>query len=208
MAYLWRRDLRRESNLKGSHRFKTQEALKLGIMFFIFSEVILFFRIFWGFFHYSLNPVGEVGFVWPPTSIVRISPYGVPLYNTIILVSSGLTATLAHHLILLEDRRSIIWLGLSIVLGAYFTSLQLMEYYEARFTIMHGNYGGVFFLGTGFHGAHVCVGTCLLLICLFKLYGNHYRLTHHVRFELSAWYWHFVDVVWLFLFVTVYWWAS
>lgn len=203
----WRRDLSRESNYLGKHTLRTQRTLKLGMLLFIFSEVIFFFSFFWTFLHFSLNPVGEVGLTFPPTGIVSLNPFSVPLLNTLILVTRGRTLTVAHHLLLINKTSRINWLVITLVLGVTFTCLQAFEYYQATFTIMSANYGRIFFLATGFHGLHVLVGSILLAIRLVKLINYRYTAWHHVRFEAAAWYWHFVDVVWLALFSLVYWWA-
>lgn len=208
ITFTWRRDLRRESNFLGSHTLKTQASLKLGIILFIFREVILFFRFFWTFFHFALNPVGDIGLVWPPTGIHRLNAFRIPIINTIILVSSGLTLTLSHHLLLINSKSAIQWLALTLFLGVTFTLLQAFEYYQASFSIIRANYGSIFFLATGFHGGHVLAGSTLLLISLIKLTQEKYSLWHHFRFEASIWYWHFVDVVWLFLYTFVYWWGA
>ena len=105
-------------------------------------------------------------------------------------------------------RRLILWMQVTVALGVFFTALQGMEYVDAGFTIADGVYGSTFFLATGFHGFHVLIGTTFLLVCLFRQLKNHFSTSHHFGFEAAAWYWHFVDVVWLFLFVSIYWWGG
>jgi len=175
--------------------------------YFIFRECMLFFRIFWGFFHFSLNPTGEIGLVWPPTAVQRLNAFRIPFLNLLILVRSGLTLTIRHYLLVQNSILSATWLIVTICLGVLFTSLQVFEYFQRRFTMMRANYGSIFFMSTGFHGAHVIIGTVLLMTSLYKLLLNRYRFSHHTFFELRIWYWHFVDLVWLFLFGAVYWWA-
>jgi cytochrome c oxidase subunit 3 len=173
------------------------------------SEVLFFFRFFWAFFHRRLSPTIEIGIQWPPIGISPFNPFQVPLLNTIILLSSGFTVTWAHHAII-ENNFSQAWqrLTLTVILGVYFTILQGIEYWEARFSISDSVYGSTFFLATGFHGIHVIIGTTFLAVCLIRLNIKHFSINHHFGFEAAAWYWHFVDVVWLFLFITIYWWGS
>jgi len=169
---------------------------------------MLFFSFFWTFFHFSLNPAGDIGLVWPPTGIHSLNTFRIPLINTLILVSSGLTLTIRHNWILLNRNHAEGWLIVTILLGALFTACQAFEYYQAPFTIIRANYGNIFYLGTGFHGGHVLAGTTLLIISWIKLRGRKYNFLHHVSFEARIWYWHFVDAVWLFLFISIYWWAA
>lgn len=207
--YQWWRDVTRERTFQGLHTFKVQKGLQLGIILFITSEVLFFFSFFWAFFHSRLSPCIELGEVWPPKGIVPFNPYRVPLLNTIILLSSGATVTWAHYRILeYEHSEAEMSLKITIFLGLYFTGLQAMEYYEAPFTIADSVYGSIFFVATGFHGLHVLVGTRFLLVCLVRLICAHFSSDHHFGFEAAAWYWHFVDVVWLFLFFSIYWWGG
>jgi len=209
LSYLWTQDLGRESNYVGKHSLSSQVRFKAGMLLFIFSEVIFFFRFFWTFLHFSLNPLGEVGLSWPPRGISPLDPFRVPLLNTFILVTSGRTLTLSHHY-LLGGRlfKRVVWIYLTLLLALSFTACQVFEYFQAFFSISRANYGGIFFLATGFHGSHVLAGTSLLLISLVKLTRINYSGWHHVSYETAAWYWHFVDVVWLGLFSLVYWWAA
>jgi len=166
--------------------------------------------VFFGlFFHSALSPVPEIGSVWPPAGIETIDAWSVPLLNTIILLTSGATVTWAHHAIVFGDREnSIKSLLITILLAIFFTLLQAFEYIEASFTISDSVYGSTFFLATGFHGLHVIIGTIFLAISTLRLINHHFTKQHHFGFEAAAWYWHFVDVVWLFLFVTIYWWGG
>lgn len=208
ITFLWSKDLSNEASLKGQHRLLTQSNLKIGMAFFIFREVILFFRFFWTYLHFSLNPVAELGLVWPSQGVLRLDPLSVPLLNTLILVSSGLTLTISHHLILNNCAKRLQWLLVTVLLGLIFTLFQIFEYYSAGYTWASSTYGSTFFIITGFHGGHVIVGTLLLLIRLIKIIYLKFNILHHVLFELSAWYWHFVDIVWLFLYIIVYWWSN
>ena len=207
--YIWWRDIIREATFEGQHTAPVQDGLRMGMLLFIASEVMFFFAFFWAFFDASIKPSPVLGGVWPPDGLETLSPWGVPLLNTVVLLSSGATVTWAHHAIVAGARRSaIIGLVLTIGLAAFFTALQAFEYINAPFGISDGIYGSTFFLATGFHGIHVFVGTVFLTVCLVRLTLNHFTREHHFGFEAAAWYWHFVDVVWLFLFVTVYWWGS
>nr|YP_009342998.1 cytochrome c oxidase subunit 3 [Austropotamobius torrentium]APS87212.1 cytochrome c oxidase subunit 3 [Austropotamobius torrentium] len=205
----WWRDVVREGTYQGIHTGVVIKGLRWGMILFIVSEVLFFFSFFWAFFHSSLSPVVEVGAYWPPTGIQPFNPFGVPLLNTTILLSSGATVTWAHHAILnsnhLEALQSLM---MTVVLGFYFTGLQAYEYIEASFSIADSIYGSTFFVATGFHGLHVVIGSSFLLVCLYRLYKCHFSSYHHFGFEAAAWYWHFVDVVWLFLYVFIYWWGS
>lgn len=207
--YVWWRDVTRESTYQGNHTLIVQQGLRYGMILFIVSEVCFFFSFFWTFFHSSLAPTVELGALWPPQGIQPLDPWSVPLLNTAILVSSGATATWAHHAILSQQRKEAITaLLLTIILGLLFTSLQAIEYYEAPFTIADSVYGSTFYVTTGFHGLHVIIGTTFLIACWFRLIKHHFTTSHHAGLEFALWYWHFVDVVWLFLFISIYWWGS
>lgn len=205
--YQWWRDVTREATLQGLHTTLVYKGIRLGIILFIISEILFFFSFFWAFFHSSLAPSIEIGQIWPPLGIMPFNPFDIPLLNTIILVSSGLTVTWTHHSILNNNfKERIIRLQITILLGLYFSLLQLIEYIEAPFTISDSIYGSRFFIATGFHGIHVIIGTIFLILILCRLKLFHFSPTHHFGFEAAAWYWHFVDVVWLFLYISIYWW--
>lgn len=207
--YVWWRDIIREATYQGLHTQAVQKGLRYGMILFIISEVFFFLAFFWAFFHSSLAPSVELGAVWPPKGIEALNPWEVPLLNTVILLSSGASITWAHHSIVAGDRKGSIYaLIITIVLAITFTILQGYEYYEAPFTIADGIYGSTFFMATGFHGFHVIVGTIFISVCLVRLIQYHFTRHHHFGFEAAAWYWHFVDVVWLFLFISIYWWGS
>ena len=134
-----------------------------------------------------------------------MDPFEVPLLNTAVLLASGVTVTWAHHSIIEGKRKQAIQsLALTILLGGYFTFLQGLEYHEAPFTIADGVYGCTFFVATGFHGLHVLIGSTFLAVCLARQIQHHFTSNHHFGFEAAAWYWHFVDVVWLFLYISIY----
>jgi cytochrome c oxidase subunit 3 len=170
---------------------------------------MFFFAFFWAFFHSSLSPAVEIGCVWPPAGIVPFNPWKVPLFNTFILLLSGLTITICHHaLVKGQDRLCTIFFGATIFLALSFTLVQLYEYRISPFGISDGIYGSTFFMATGFHGLHVIIGSIFISICFLRMLSGHFTREHHVGFECAAWYWHFVDIVWLFLFVVVYWWGG
>nr|YP_009158762.1 cytochrome c oxidase subunit III [Crella elegans]AKO90219.1 cytochrome c oxidase subunit 3 [Crella elegans] len=206
---VWWRDVIREGTYQGCHTFIVRQGLKYGMILFIVSEVCLFFSFFWAFFHSSLAPTIDMGGVWPPVGVNPLDPFSIPLLNTAILLSSGATVTWAHHGVIGGNRTEAIRsLALTVILGVIFTGLQGMEYYEAPFTISDSVYGSSFFVTTGAHGGHVLIGSMFLLVCLYRLVNFQFTRHHHLGFEAAAWYWHFVDVVWLFLFVFMYWWGS
>jgi len=207
--FTWWRDIIRESSFEGQHTSMVQLGLRFGMILFIISEVMFFFAFFWAFFHSSLNPTPEIGSIYPPKGINVLSAWEIPFLNTMILLTSGASVTWSHHSILIGDRKSAInSLIITILLAIIFTILQIFEYCSALFTISDSVYGSTFYLATGFHGFHVFIGTVFLTICLIRLIQYHFTKQHHFGFEAAAWYWHFVDVVCLFLFVTFYWWVS
>jgi len=206
---IWWRDVIRESTFEGNHSTKVQLGLKLGMILFIISEIMFFFAFFWAFFHSSISPAIEIAMNWPPLGIETLNPFAIPLLNTVILLSSGAAVTWSHHAILEGSfYDSTVSLAFTIVLAMIFTACQYFEYIESSFTISDSVYGSSFFMATGFHGFHVFVGTCFLFVCLLRLVFDHFTSQHHLGFEAAAWYWHFVDVVWLGLFITVYWWGG
>jgi cytochrome c oxidase subunit 3 len=204
----WWRDVMRESRYQGLHTSTVANGLRIGIILFIISEVMFFFSFFWAFFHSRLAPIIELGLLWPPIGIIPFNPIQIPLLNTIILLSSGVTVTWAHHSIIAKNfTETSQALLITITLGIYFTSLQALEYWEASFRLSDSIYGTRFFIATGFHGLHVIVGTSFLIVCLYRHLVAHFSSSHHFGFEAAAWYWHFVDIVWLFLYISIYWWG-
>jgi cytochrome c oxidase subunit 3 len=224
--FVWWRDVVKEAH-SGYHTPVVQLHLRYGMILFIASEVMFFVAWFWAFFDASLNPatvaldavtgefIGQVerfevtGGIWPPQGTEVFDPWHLPLLNTLILLTSGTTVTWAHHSLLHNNRRGLIWgLVLTILLGATFTGVQIYEYANASFSFGGGIFGSTFFMATGFHGAHVLIGTIFLIVCLFRARAGHFTPQQHFGFEAAAWYWHFVDVVWLFLFTFVYVWGG
>nr|YP_009531185.1 cytochrome c oxidase subunit III [Ornebius fuscicerci]AXY63942.1 cytochrome c oxidase subunit 3 [Ornebius fuscicerci] len=206
---LWWRDVTREGTLQGAHTLDVHTGLRWGMILFIISEIFFFLSFFWAFFHVTLSPAVDIGSHWPPLGIQPFNFSHIPLLNTIILLSSGLSVTWAHHS-LMESNWSQTSQGLfwTVALGMYFTILQAYEYLEATFSIADSSYGSTFFLATGFHGLHVIMGTTFLMISWFRHIYYHFSSKHHFGFEAAAWYWHFVDLVWLFLYMSIYWWGS
>jgi cytochrome c oxidase subunit III len=212
--FFWWRDVLRESRTAGLHTPVVRLGLRYGMTLFITSEVMFFVAFFWAFFHFALFPEHVLGVtgpaVWPPAGIETFDPFHLPFLNTMILLLSGCTVTWAHHALIENDRKSLVLaLGITVLLGLSFTGFQVMEYSEAPFKFDGGGvYPAVFFLATGFHGFHVIVGTIFLAVCWFRSRAGQFTPERHFGFEAAAWYWHFVDVVWLFLFVCVYWWGA
>jgi cytochrome c oxidase subunit 3 len=209
---MWWRDVLKESRQPALHTPVVRIGLRYGMVLFIASEVMFFVAFFWAYFHFALFPEhvsGAETAIWPPAGTYTFDPFGLPFLNTMILLLSGCTVTWAHHALLENDRKSLITgLALTVVLGISFTGFQIWEYAIAPFEFRGGVYPSTFFLATGFHGFHVFVGTCFLLVCLIRAIRGHFTPEKHFGFEAAAWYWHFVDVVWLFLFVFIYWWGA
>jgi cytochrome c oxidase subunit 3 len=218
--FMWWRDVIKEAH-QGDHTAVVSLHLRYGMIMFIASEVMFFVAWFWAFFDASLfsneaiqaSRVLETGGVWPPKGVEVLDPWHLPLVNTLILLTSGATVTWAHHALLNNDREGLKWgLVATVALGVLFTSIQAYEYAHAAFAFNRDNggniYGSTFFMATGFHGFHVIIGTIFLTVCLFRAMAGHFTPQQHFGFEAAAWYWHFVDVVWLFLFSAVYVWAS
>jgi cytochrome c oxidase subunit III len=212
----WWSDTIKEAH-QGYHTPVVSLHLRYGMIMFIASEVMFFVAWFWAVFDASLfygDPheiarLAYTGGTWPPQGIEVLDPMHLPLYNTVILLLSGTTVTWAHHALLHGDRSGLKWgLALTVALGVIFTSVQAYEYIHAPFAFSGSLYGSTFFMATGFHGFHVLVGTIFLLICLFRAMAGDFTPKQHFGFEAAAWYWHFVDVVWLFLFFSIYIWGS
>ncbi len=214
---VWWRDIIMEAEYQGHHTPVVQLHMRYGMILFIASEVMFFVAWFWAYFDVSLFP-GEsaqvarsalTGGEWPPKGISTFNPWDIPLINTLILLTSGTTVTWAHHALRHGDRKGLIWgLACTVALGVIFTLLQAYEYAQAAFGFAGHIYGATFFMATGFHGVHVIVGTIFLTVCLVRAIKGHFTKDHHFGFEAAAWYWHFVDVVWLFLFSAIYVWGA
>jgi cytochrome c oxidase subunit 3 len=207
--YVWWRDVVVEAEHKGDHTPVVQLHHRYGMVLFIASEVMFFVAWFWAFFNAALFPTDAMGGQWPPEGIEVFDPWHLPFLNTVILLLSGTTVTWAHHALVHGDRKGLVnGLICTVVLGALFSVVQAYEYAHAPFSFSGGIYGATFFMATGFHGFHVLVGTIFLLVCLIRATRGHFKTDHHFGFEAAAWYWHFVDAVWLFLFCCIYWWGG
>jgi len=216
VLFWWWRDVIAEAEV-GFHTRVVQLSHRYGMILFITSEVMFFVAWFWAFFNSSLFPGAEIqiaraeftGGIWPPKGIEVLNPWHLPLLNTLILLTSGTTVTWAHHSLLSGDRKGLkAGLILTILLGATFTAVQAWEYIHAPFAFKGSIYGATFFMATGFHGFHVIIGTIFLIVCLIRAFAGQFTPKQHSGFEFAAWYWHFVDVVWLFLFSCIYVWGS
>nr|APP87489.1 cytochrome c oxidase subunit III [Periphyllus acerihabitans] len=205
----WWRDIIRESTFQGNHNFYIMNLIKFSMILFIVSEMFLFISFFWNFLHNSLAPSIELGLNWPPKNIKFFNPLLIPLLNTIILLTSSFTVTLTHMFLLNNNKtKTILFMKLTIILSFYFLFLQMIEYKQAMFTFSDSIFGSSFYMATGFHGLHVMIGTMFLIINLLRMLKMHFSFIHHISFELAAWYWHFVDIIWLFLYMTFYWWNN
>lgn len=220
---------------KGYHTEVVRRGLRLGMLLFIISEVMLFFSFFWAFFHVSLAPAITLGCVWPPATMQPLDVWGLPFFNTWILLTSGFFLTYAHQSLISEQNdetiwETMIWLYMTVFCALMFLGCQLGEYkYGINFSWSDNVFGSIFYITTGFHGLHVVIGMFFLIFCLVRLvittldvetlsaeykslarYLSIYsfRKEQHIGFEAAAWYWHFVDVVWIFLFLTIYWWNT
>lgn len=211
ILFLWFRDIIRESTFEGYHTQEVQKSIVISFMLFIFSEVMFFVAFFWSFFHSSIFPTVELNISWPPVGMAELifDPFDLPLLNTLILLLSGATLTLAHWYLkkglYLE---TLIWMQFTFILAISFLTFQGIEYVTSPFDISDGIYGSTFFLCTGFHGFHVFLGSIMLAASQLRIFLTHFSRNHHKGFETAAWYWHFVDVVWLFLYIMIYYWGS
>jgi len=203
--WMWWRDVISESVKEKAHTDEVSHGLRIGMVLFITSEVMFFVAFFWAFFHNALG-FSTSTLQWPPAGITPLDAWELPFYNTVILLTSGGTVTRAH--IYIEEgnnQKAAKWIFITAALGALFLGLQVYEYHHAAFKLTDGIYPSAFYLATGFHGFHVFVGTVFLLVCGVRAAKNQFSPHKHIGFQAAAWYWHFVDVVWLFLFVWVYW---
>ncbi|MEM9100036.1 MAG: cytochrome c oxidase subunit 3 [Pseudomonadota bacterium] len=224
--FVWWRDVIRESHA-GDHTKVVAIGLRMGFILFVMSEVMFFAAWFWTFFKHAIFPLADVpdlfaeggvdlqatasaaDAVWPPAGVVTFDPWDLPLINTLILLLSGCTVTWAHHDLIEGKRSGLIWgLMATVGLGAVFTMFQAYEYSHAEFAFDGNIYGASFYMATGFHGFHVLVGTIFLAVCLYRARSGDFTPNKHIGFEAAAWYWHFVDVVWLFLFAGIYIWGA
>jgi cytochrome c oxidase subunit 3 len=205
----WFKDVSAEAALIGLHTKVVAKAHVMGMGLFIMTEVMFFFSVFWAFFHSALAPTVELGSEWPPLGIEAVDPMMIPLLNTALLMSSGATVTFAHHSFFKGDRSDAIGGSLlTLVLAVVFTALQAYEYSVSEFTMSDGAFGSCFYFSTGFHGFHVFVGTLMILVAFARLVAYSVTREHHVGVEAAILYWHFVDVVWVFLYIFVYGWTA
>ena len=204
----WFWEVIKEAEFGGYHNPVVQVGMRYGMALFIASEVMFFVAWFWAYFNAALFPTEQIDGTWPPPGIQTFDTWDLPFLNTLILLMSGITVTWAHHALREGNRRHFLQgLALTIFLGVCFTGVQAFEYSHAAFGFGDGIYPSTFYMATGFHGFHVLVGTIFLIVCYFRGRAGHFTANQHFGFEAAAWYWHFVDVVWLFLFVSIYWWG-
>lgn len=209
VMWFWWRDVIYETITENVHNEITEIGMRYGMALFIASEVMFFVAFFWAFFNAALYPTDEIGYVWPPAGIETLPAFDLPFMMTMILLLSGCTVTWAHNAIMdnnIKDMSTA--LGLSVLLGTVFMGFQIYEYAQVSYGFSDGIYAATFFMATGFHGFHVFIGTVFLGVCWWRSTKGHFTAEKHFGFEAAAWYWHFVDVVWLFLFVAVYWWGG
>lgn len=206
---LWWANIILESTVQGFHTKRVQYGLRLGIGLFIVSEIFFFLGFFWAYLHCSLSPNVELGSCWPPIGIQSLSAFNVPLLNTVVLLSSGATVTWSHAALKSGSTSTSFYaLGLTVLLGSVFTLLQGFEYHISSFCISDGAYGSCFYLATGFHGLHVIFGSIFLATRLWRIRAFHFSPTRHLGLVFACWYWHFVDVVWILLYLIVYVWGA
>lgn len=205
----WFTDITIEATYERAWTKRVARGIRIGFALFLVSEAMFFFSFFWAFLHTSLSPPVSIGCVWPPLGIEVIDYLTLPLVNTALLLFSGLTVTISHRGI----KRNAMHLfkellDMTAAIGLWFTIVQMLEYINAKFTIQDSIYGSLFYVMTGFHGLHVIIGTLFLFVCSRRAEMNHFTAEEHVGFELAAWYWHFVDIIWILLYLIVYWWGS
>ncbi len=205
----WWRDAFHEDVVEHAHNPTVKRGFGYGMMLFIASEVLFFFAFFWAFFYVAILPGAGIDHVFPPKSITPVEPFHLPFLMTLILLLSGCTVTWAHHAFqqgnLKEAKQGLV---ATVLLGVVFTCIQIWEYTHAEFGFKDTVYASTFYMATGFHGLHVIIGTIFLFVCLLRTQAGHFTQKVHFGFEAAAWYWHFVDVVWLFLFFSIYWWGG
>ncbi|MFP4313931.1 MAG: cytochrome c oxidase subunit 3 [Alphaproteobacteria bacterium] len=211
VMFYWWKDVLFEAVTEKAHTDIAMIGMRYGMVLFIASEVMFFVAFFWAFFSAAFYPTEAIGFMWPPEGMKTIPPFELPFLMTMILLLSGCTVTWAHHAIIEgKNQEAAKALGFTVFLGFFFLCFQVYEYSHALnyFGFTDGIYPSTFYMATGFHGFHVFVGTIFLLVCWIRTVKGHFTPDHHFGFEAAAWYWHFVDVVWLFLFIAVYWWGN
>lgn len=207
IIFAWFRDIIMEA--KSEHNTVIHNGFKWGMILFIASEVMFFVAFFWAYFNAALMPMEATGGVWPPKGVTPLEAWDLPYFNTLLLLLSGTTITWAHEAMIeghLEDMKKMT--GYTILIGIFFMFVQAYEYSHATFAFTGGIYPSTFYMSTGFHGFHVFLGIGMLIVCWFRARAGHFKKGDHFGFDAAAWYWHFVDVVWLFLFISIYWWGS
>ncbi len=205
VMFMWWKDVIYEAVTEKAHTPIAMVGMRYGMALFIASEVMFFVAFFWAYFNAAFFPSDDIGYLWPPASIHTIGPMDLPLMMTLILLLSGCAVTWAHHAIVEGNNKDVVKaLGITVFLGVFFLGFQVYEYAHAHFKFTDGIYASTFFMATGFHGFHVLVGTIFLFVCWIRAQKGHFTPKGHFGFEAAAWYWHFVDVVWLFLFIFVY----
>lgn len=207
--FFWWKDIIFETTKEKVHNEITEISMRYGMALFIASEVMFFVAFFWAFFNAAIFPTEAIGFKWPPEDIKVFDPFDLPFMMTLILLLSGCSVTWAHHALLEGKNDQLVQaLGYSVFLGVFFLCFQVYEYTHATFAFTDGIYASTFYMATGFHGFHVLIGTIFLFVCWIRAMKGHFTQEKHFGFEAAAWYWHFVDVVWLFLFIAIYWWGG
>jgi len=205
----WFRDVIRESTFLAKQTPLIRSNVRIGFVLFIVSEVLFFVAFFWAYFHSSLSPVIQIGSVWPPIGVEVFNPWDVPLLNTVILLTSGASITWVQYAIIVGNNSEVInGFILTIVLAVLFLIFQIKEYVSANYGISDSIYGATFYLLTGFHGFHVLIGTIFIIVCFIRYLLGHFSPKQYLGFSLAAWYWHFVDIVWLLLYISVYCWGN
>nr|QCQ69088.1 cytochrome c oxidase subunit 3 [Synchytrium taraxaci] len=208
VAILWWKDVLRES-AGGYHTIVVQKGITIGFLLFLISEIMLFFSFFWAFFHSSLAPAVDIGSVWPPEGINAVNPWAIPLFGSCVLLASGFVLTLSHHAMILGKKDlALITMLITVLLGFLFIFLQANEYQMGEFTIADSIFGNVFYMTTGLHAIHVIAGVTFLTVGLIRMYFDSFTTEHHLGLEFAIFYWHIVDVIWLFVFFLFYWWGS
>jgi cytochrome c oxidase subunit 3 len=206
---IWWRDVVREASYEGQHTYFVERSMRMGMVLFILSEIMFFFAFFWAFFYSSIDATVEVGSIWPPEGLEVPHFLSIPLLNTLILLLSGATITISHKRTVMGHRKmSLDYLFITFYLGIFFLFLQYFEYSISSFSISDSVYGCCFYMATGFHGLHVFVGASFILASLYRMSLYHFTRDGHFGYEACIWYWHFVDVVWVFLYFFVYWWGG
>ncbi|HUY68308.1 MAG TPA: cytochrome c oxidase subunit 3, partial [Alphaproteobacteria bacterium] len=206
---IWWRDVIREATFEKAHSAVAKIGLRYGMALFIASEVMFFSAFFWAYYSNALFPSDLIGGIWPPAGIHTTPTFDMPFMMTLILLLSGTTVTWAHHAIQEgKQKEAVKALACTVALGLSFTACQAFEYTHADFGLKSGIFGSTFYMATGFHGLHVMIGTIFLAVCLFRANRGDFTAKSHFGLEAAAWYWHFVDVVWLFLFISVYWYGA